>query len=676
MKLLLPILSLLVLHCSLSGHEDIFHLDPYEVSGRSNPLIGETSSSSEGIIHQVDLEYRPLLRTGEILETIPGFIATQHSGTGKGNQFFLRGFNLDHGTDFATFVDGMPVNLPTHGHGQGYTDINFVIPELVDSIEYSKGPYYAEIGDFASAGAGRISTVDSLERGMAVINVGEDNYLRGVFADSFKVGNGTLIAAVESQYYDGPWDAEENLNKFNTLVKFTVGEKDSRFRVKLMGYSASWDSADQIPLRSVQSGQIGRFGSLDDDLGGESARISLSTDYIRIREDSTTRASLYAIYYDLSLWSNFTYFLEDPVNGDEFEQVDERMIYGGSIVHSIHRGEALHTIGFQTRYDDIQKVGLFQTSARQRLATIREDAVGELSMGVFYENEIDWTPRLKSIIGIRADYFDFDVDSNLSENSGTEDASKVSPKASLVYSLNDETEFFLSGGYGFHSNDARGTTISVDPTDGVTPAEKVDALVKSFGAEVGARITWNEMLNTSLSVWHLELDSELLFVGDAGITEPSRPSKRYGLEIANYLTPVKGLTFDVDAAFSEAKFDDNDPSGDEIPGAIDVVVSTGVTAQSENGWIGSLRLRYFGERALVEDGSVKSDPSTVLNLRAGYKADDWSIFLDVLNLLDSTDDDITYFYESRLPGEAAGVEGLHFHPLEPRTLRVYFSRRF
>ena len=673
----IQILLIFAIHSSLSGHEFVFQLDPFEVSGRSDPLIGETTTASQGVINQVDIELRPLLRTGEILETIPGFIATQHSGSGKGNQFFLRGFNLDHGTDFATFVDGMPVNLPTHGHGQGYTDINFVIPELVQNIEYNMGPYYTKVGDFASAGAGMISTVDSLDRGIAVVNFGEDSFLRGVLADSLQVGDGTLLAAFESQYYDGPWDIGENLNKFNALVKYSERTEDSQFKVTFMGYDSTWDSADQIPLRAVTGGLVDKFGSLDDDLGGETSRYSLSADYIKIGEDSITKASVYAIHYDLSLWSNFTYFLDDDVNGDEFEQVDERMIYGGSLQHSFYGSDKLHTFGLQVRYDDISEVGLFKTADRMRVSTVREDSVDELAIGVFYENQINWTPHLKSIVGVRADYFDFDVSSNLSENSGSESESRISPKASIVYAATNDVELFLSAGFGFHSNDARGTTITVDPTDGVTPADKVDPLVKSFGAEMGSRITWNGMLNSSVSLWYLELDSELLFVGDAGITEASRPSRRYGLEFANYLTPVDGLTFELDVSLTEAEFDDNDPSGDDIPGAINTVVSAAVTAESEEGWVGSLRLRYFGPRSLIEDGSVESEESTVVNLRTGYQAENWSVFLDVLNVFDSDDDDITYFYESRLAGEPAeGVEDIHFHPLEPRTMRVYFRYRF
>lgn len=673
---------LTLLPALLLAHEGIWELQPYEVTGRAAPLMGETVSASQGVIGQVDLEYRPILRTGEILETIPGFIATQHSGTGKGNQYFLRGFNLDHGTDFATFVDGMPVNMPTHGHGHGYSDINFVIPELIDTIQYMKGPYFAGVGDFSSAGSSHIATTDFLDRGLAVLNFGEDSFLRGVVADSTRLGKGDLLAAFEGQYYDGPWAIGENLNKANALLKYSETSGPFDYGITFMGYDATWDSADQIPLRAVRDGRIGPLDSLDDDLGGASSRFSLSGNFTRRGNDSISQGNLYAIYYDLTLWSNFTYFLENPVRGDEFEQVDQRRVYGGQFVHTFTSGNdwslrVRHKFGIQARLDDIGEVGLHQTSSRERFNTVREDDVLQLSGSAFYENEVIWTDHLKSIFGLRADYFHFDVDSNLPANSGSERDARLSPKLNLVYSATDELEFYFSAGLGFHSNDARGTTITVDPTDGRTPVQPVDPLVESRGTEIGSRVTWNSLLNSSLSLWYLDFDSELLFVGDAGITEPSRPSTRYGIELANYLTPFEGFTLEFDAAFTEARFDDDDPAGDSIPGALDTVLSTAATWQSPNGWVHSIRLRYFGPRALSEDGLVESDSSLSVNLRTGFQTEDWSFIIDVLNLFDSSDDDITYFYASRLPGEpAGGIEDIHFHPIEPRTVRAYLRFRF
>lgn len=402
--------------------DPIYQLEELEVVSRQTNLSGETISASVGVFGQPDLEYRPILRTGEVLEVIPGLIVTQHSGTGKANQYFLRGFNLDHGTDFATFVDGMPVNMVSHAHGQGYTDINFIIPELIRSVNYTKGPYHAALGDFASAGSAQIQTVDSLSKGFAQITVGEDSYLRSVLADSHNLSEKeTILFGFEGHYYDGPWEIGENLNQFKGLAKYNRQLEDAMWSFTFHGYDAEWDSADQIPRRAVEGNIISELGSIDRDVGCETSRYSLSTDYRRDTGDAVTTASAYAIYYDLNLWSNFTYFLEDPVNGDEFEQAEQRTIYGASVTHSLPHAHLFdfhtrHTFGLQFRYDEIDDVGLYNTADRERLNTVREDDVNELSLGAFYENEIEWTDRFRTILGLRADYYYFYVASDLAAN--------------------------------------------------------------------------------------------------------------------------------------------------------------------------------------------------------------------------------------------------------------------
>lgn len=661
--------------------DTVYHLDEYVVVSRETNILGATISASEGLYGQPDLEYRPILRTGEVLEVVPGLIVTQHSGTGKANQYFLRGFNLDHGTDFATFVDGMPVNMVTHAHGQGYTDINFIIPELIEFVNYTKGPYHAALGDFSSAGSAQIKTASKMDKGLASISVGEDNYLRAVVADSFAINDKQhLLLALESHSTDGPWEIDENLSQFKALAKYTQDIENAKWSLTFHGYDAEWDSADQIPLRAVEQNQFSELGSIDEDVGGETARYSLSTDYRRDTGDTVTTASAYAVYYDLNLWSNFTYFLEDPINGDEFQQSEERFTYGANFAHSLPHAHlfdrhARHTFGLQFRYDTINDVGLYQTAAREPLKTIRVDDVDQLSTGVFYENEIEWTSRLRSTLGLRADYYHFDVSSDLSANSGNEDDFIASPKISVSYRATPKLELYTSAGLGFHSNDARGTTIQLDPTDPLltTTADSVDPLVRSTGAEVGMRYTWTDKLNTSLSIWWLELDSELLYVGDAGATEATIGSERYGFEISNYYRPIDTLTFDLDFSATNAQLE----NGDEIPGALDTVLNGGVSYNSENGFFTSLRARYFGPRPLTENGSIQSDSSLVFNLRAGYNfTEKLRLSIDVLSLFDSDDDDITYYYESQLPSETTAVEDIHFHPIEPRTLRVNLTYRF
>ncbi len=467
----------------------------------------------------------PVLRTGELLEVVPGLIVTQHSGDGKANQYFLRGFNLDHGTDLATSVDGVPVNMVTHAHGQGYTDINFVIPELVQSIDYRKGTYYADTGNFSAAGAVNLRYRSRLDSPIAVIEAGQDNYARGLIAASPKVAGGTLLAAVDYAHIDGPWELEENFHKLNMLARYSAGNDRQRLSITTQGYDGEWRSTDQIPQRAVDSGAIGRFGNVDPTDGGKSHRYSLSADWLAAMGSGAMSAQAYAIDYRLDLISNFTYAI-DRTSGDQFEQFDDRHIYGanwqwqqplalGSLRNDL-------TAGVQVRYDDIGKVGLYHTQARERLSTVREDAVTQGSYSGFASLDTTWTDWARTTIGVRADYFDFDVDASLAANSGSASDSIASPKFALVLGPWAQTDFFVDIGRGFHSNDARGTTISVDPSDGTTPVDRVDPLVSALGTDLGVRTAIVPNAQLSLSLWELKLDSELLFVGDAGTTEASR----------------------------------------------------------------------------------------------------------------------------------------------------------
>ncbi len=664
---------------------DIEHIS---ISGRDTSLLGRASTASEGIVGKEDIKLRPILRTGEILEFVPGMVVTQHSGTGKANQYFLRGFNLDHGTDFATFVDGMPVNMRTHGHGQGYTDLNFIIPEVVQTLSYQKGVSYADVGDFSGAGSASFHTLSKTDKGLMSATLGENNYVRLMAMDSFAVSDkDTLFFAAERNTYDGPWtDIEEDLDKTNVLAKWNRELEDGHFELTFMGYDNSWNSADQIPGRAVDEGIIDALGSLDTTVGGESDRYSLSADY---RSGNFT-ASAYVISYSMNLWSNFTYFLDDPENGDQFEQVDDRTIYGGNAAytfeHKLFGRDASTRVGGELRIDDIDEVGLYHTAARQRLGAIRSDSVTETSIGAFVENTIHWTSDLRTVIGLRNDYFDFDVDDrigvnangvDLSANSGSNDDNMTSVKGSVIYTVNDNWETYLSAGQGLHSNDARGTTINVDPGTGEA-VEQVDPLVRSTGMEAGLRGFISDTLNVSVSLWQLKLDSELLFVGDAGNTEASRASKRKGAELALYYRFAPDWMFDFEYAYTDAEFTDDAPEGNYIPGAIKNVLQTGVSVDLDSGLFGSLRARYFGGRPLIEDGSVSSDNSTIVNLRAGYRVNDWTFQIDVLNLTDSDAHDIDYYYASRLQSDPAGaeIEGQHYHIIEPRTVRASVMYQF
>ena len=639
------------------------------------------TAASEVRISGEEINALPVSRVGEVLEVVPGLIVTQHSGEGKANQYFLRGFNLDHGTDLAIKVDGMPVNMPTHGHGQGYADINFLIPELIQSINVRKGPYYADTGDFSSAGSVDINYLNQLPKNLAQVTVGSFGYQRALAAGSTAVGEGTLLGAIVANKYDGPWAVPDDVRKVSGVLRYSQGTLTDGFTLSAMAYSNGWTSTDQVAQRAIDQGLIDRFGTLDPTDGGTSSRFSLSGNWAQSGDYGQTRANAYVIRSSLRLFNNFTYFLDDPVNGDQFSQLDRRTVYGFDASHAFDaRVAGIETqtrIGLQTRGDDIE-VGLFKTLQRQELSTVREDRVQEGNVGLWADTTARWTDWLRTTVGVREDFFAGHVFSDTPQNSGNAQAAMTSPKAGIVLGPWYKTEFYGNAGYGLHSNDIRGATITVDPTDKVTPLDRVPLLVRSKGAEVGIRTKAVEGLTSSLAVFVLDFDSELLFVGDAGTTEASRPSRRVGVEWTNEYKPLPWMKVDLDVAYTRARFTDFDPVGNFIPGAPAWVASGAVTFGRDTGWFGALTARYFGPRPLIEDDSVRSQSSLIFNARAGYQFDNgMRLQLDVLNLFNANTNQIEYYYLSRLPGEPIdGVADRHIHPAEPLAVRLTLAARF
>lgn len=658
-------------------------LDVIEVKAGAQDLIGVADAASVGTVTAKQLENRPLLRPAEVLETVPGLIVTQHAGDGKANQYFLRGFNLDHGTDFSVAIDGMPINLPTHAHGHGYLDLNFLIPELVERIQYKKGPYAAEDGDFSSAGSARIDYRRALPEDYVSIGLGSNGYRRLLTAaDKETAGGGRWLGAVEVFHNDGPWEVPEHYKRLNGVLRYSEGTRNNGHSVAFMAYDGDWTSTDQLARRAVDQGLVNRYGSLDPTAGGNTRRLSLSGQWARQDGAVQTRANAYLVDYRLNLFSNFTYAMDDPVNGDQFEQADRRR-YGGfgwsrsQPVQWLGK-EGDFTWGVQGRQDDIDNVGLYRTAARQRLSTVRSDSVNQGSLGLYGQWGAQWSDWLRSVAGLRHDRYRFKVDSSLAANSGKENDGITSPKLSLIFGPFANQEFYYNWGQGFHSNDARGTTIRVDPSNPGDPMSRVPALVKSRGQEVGWRSAPAPGWNTSVALWRLDLDSELLFVGDAGTTEAGRPSHRQGVEWSNYWTPRDWLTLDADIALSKARFRDDDAAGKYIPGAVERTASVGVAVHDLGPWRGGLRLRYLGPRALIEDDSVRSGSSVMVNLNVGYKlAAKSQLTLEVLNLFNRKASDIDYYYESRLRGEAAAKTwDVHSHPAEPRIWRLTYTQGF
>lgn len=666
---------------SRTASEPAATLDPVVVHGNYDTRIGTTDAASAGTVNATMIRNNPLLRPAEVLEFVPGLVVTQHSGGGKANQYFLRGFNLDHGTDFATFVDGMPINMPSHAHGQGYTDLNWLIPELIDRIDYRKGPYYAEEGDFSSVGSARFRLIDALPQAIATVTVGQNAYQRLVLARSADLGSGKLLYAFEANRNNGPWETPEDLRRFNGVLRYSDGDPDNRQSLTLMAYSARWNATDQIPQRAIDSGLVSRYGAIDNTDGGRTERYSLSYALRRKDADGLTQANVFAVQSRFDLSSNFTYFLQDPVNGDQFQQSERRNTVGANLSRAVPLYlagiDSLMTIGVQTRTDWLRPVGLYTSVAGARQATIQESDLRQTSVSLYAENLVQWTDWFSSVAGLRTDHFDFNVNSSIPGNSGKAQANLTSPKLSLVFGPWAKTQYFVNYGWGFHTNDARGAVASIAPREG-TPIESVPVAARTKGSELGVRTEIVPGLQSSLALWQLSVDSELVFQGDAGDTAPSRASRRRGVEWSNHYAARRWLLLDADLAVSQARYTQYDPAGANIPGSIGKVAALGVTLTDFGPWFGQFRVRYFGPRPLTEDGSQKSGSTTLANLRIGVRLmPALRLSLDVFNLFNRQASDIDYFYTSRLPGEPlGGVDDRHFHPVESRTVRLTLSASF
>lgn len=662
--------ALAALFSHVGAHADDFVIQRVLVEGARASQLGIADSANAGSVSQKELEMRTIYRPGELLEAAPGLIASQHSGEGKANQFYLRGFNLDHGTDLATWVDDMPVNQRSHAHGQGWTDLNFLIPELTARLDYRKGPYSARDGDFASAGSASVVYANRLVRDVATLSVGQNGYARTALAASRDAAGGALTYALELLHNDGPFVHPDDYQKLNGVLRYSRGYANNGWSVTAMAYHGRWNSTDQIPERAVDDSVdhkgIGRFDAIDDSDGGEARRYSLSGVWRRTASDSASKVNAYIIRNQLDLWSNFTYFMNDPVHGDQFAQPDRRVTSGFNALHTwhAHRGDTVASdlsVGLQAQNDNIFN-GLLHTQARQLLSVTRQDHIVETSRAAWIESATRWGDSFRSIAGLRADNYRFRVRSDLGGAAASAGDTLLSPSLNLVFGPWKSSELYLNYGQGFHSNDARGAVTSAAP------------LVRSRGMEVGLRTEAIPKMQTALSLYRLDFDSELSYVGDEGTTEAGAPSRRIGIEFSNYYKPVKWLSIDFDAAFAHARSREVAPGQDRIPGAVEGVGQLALTASQlgKNGaWEAALRLRYFGPRPLIEDNSVRSHASTTLNGRIGYRiASDLRLELEGFNLADKRVSSIDYYYASQLAGEAEPRADIHFHPLESRSFRL------
>jgi outer membrane receptor protein involved in Fe transport len=676
------------------------------------------SAASQMTVTGQDLNARPVTRPGEVLEAAPGLAVVMHADGGKANQYYLRGYNLDHGTDLAIFVDDMPVNLPTHAHGQGYADLNWLLPETVDSLNIRKGPYFADVGDFATAGSLFINLRDSVDKNLVEATYGSFDYMRLFGMGSTKLDGGNLLYAAEVNTYNGPWVTLDDMRKFNGLLRYSQGTATDGFSLTALAYSNKWNSTDQSPLRAMTSGLISPYGEIDPTDGGGTDRFSLSGRIAQSDAAGSWKANAYVAKYDMDLFNNYTWFLKNPVDGDQFHQHDARFYGGGGTSRTLDGtlfGRPTETVfGIQSRYDDID-TGLTNTFQRQFLSNILLDHIDEGNAGIYAENTVHWTDWFRTTAGWRGDYFSASVNSELqSANSGSSQAAIGSPKFRMVFGPFDNTEFFVGAGMGYHSNDARSTTITETPGDPSTPEGAVPFLVRSRGGEVGVRSKIIPGLDSSISVFYLHQQSELFFDGDTGGTSPGRPSQRTGIEFTNDYRPVSWLHIDADLALTRARFLGYDSAQEAIyqslagfpqaqignaPGnfvynAPWMVASAGVTLGEATGWFGALRWRYISTRPLTEDDAFRSPPLSIFNGQIGYRFDDgWRIQLDGLNLLNSKTAQAEYAYGSLLKTDSLfamcfpvqtvpaavcqnGVMDYVLHPVEPLAVRLTVARTF
>jgi outer membrane receptor protein involved in Fe transport len=655
------------------------------VTAERTQLLGIATTSSQGEVVQQELQLTPAYRAGQLLETVPGLVVTAHSGEGKANQYLLRGFNLDHGTDLATFIDNMPANMPTHAHGQGYTDLNFLIPELVQSVQFTKGPYFAEEGDFSSVGSDHIGILDVADN-QAAATVGTLGFQRLFAEGSRNTGNATLLGALELVHYDGPWTHSDDQRKINAVARYSEGDAGNGYSVTAMYYRSLWNATTDQPIRAMTSPYmsslgltpIDRFGTLDPSDGGQAQRMSLSGQYRVDIGPGHFDADAYTIYNRLTLWNDFTHFLANPINGDQEAQNENRAVVGGAADYEIS-GKVLGfdndlLTGIQTRYDD-NHVSRDATKDRQYLSTTEDDRVRLLSLGAYAQATTHWTDWMRTVFGIRGDY---QTATDRGTNAGDVSASLFQPKGSLILSPWSNTEFYLSAGRGFHSDDVRGVTQA--ERQGLAGAP---LLARSTGEEIGVRSTILPNLTATLTAFQIDFQSETTYDPDVGQDSPGPPSRRIGLEFNTTYQPFEWLELYTSIAASHARFtepydDRTGHVGEYIPNAPKVIGSVAAYLRNLGPWSGGIEYRYLGAFPLTPDNAVTGKGYGEVNLEGNYAFESgWKIGLGIYNLLDVRANAAEFWYIDRLQGEpAGGVADLHVHPLEPLAFRVSLGKTF
>ena len=675
------------------------------VTASRGNMLGRAVTASQGVITQKEVELRPIARIGQLYETVPGLVVTIHSGEGKANQYLIRGFNLDHGTDFASFVDNMPVNRPTNTHGQGYSDQNFLLPQIVGGIDYTKGPYYAAIGDFGAVGSAHVRLVDDLPA--------QVSGMIGTFGDEEVFAGGThhidqdnrVWGALDVGHIDGPWDPPGDFRKVLAAARYSHGSDVQGFGLTGMVYQSVGRLLTDQPLRAVQDGLIGRYGTLDSSDESRSQRFSLSGDYAAVGEDWKLDLGAYAIRSTMTLWNDFTHLLDDPVNGDQEEQDEGRTTLGAQANYS--RAVRLGTIptdivvGVQLRYDDVdldkkhtlRRTPLDYCSVEQpdgpaiQVPAVnfqcQADKVRLLDAAPYVENTTRWTPWLRTVVGLREEYYWASDRSLISGFSGAAHQFLFQPKGSLVLGPFYKTELYLSAGRGFHSDDVRGVFGTV-PLEGIPGAAgQTPLLASTTGEEVGLRTNIVPHLQAQIAVFRQDFQSELTYNADVGQDEASAPSRRQGVEVSAQFRPTPWLELNTDLSFSKARYQGDlasfDLDGPYISNAPSFIGSFGILVDDLGPWFGGLQWRRLGPYPISDGDRLPEDKGySEVNLDVGYKVTPkLKLQVSIFNLLNTKANASAFYYTSRLAGEPLeGVTDFQVHPVEPISARFTVTKTF
>lgn len=654
----------------------VIMLDPVVVRGDRS-----YSAASSTTVRGIDLAIRPRASSQDLLRLAPGLVISQHAGGGKAEQIFLRGFDADHGTDVAISVDGTPVNMVSHAHGQGYADLHFVIPEVVEAVEVNKGPFSATDGDFATAGSVMLRTRDRISGAVMQArggSFGTGNLLMMLpFGGAAHESGGFVAASADRS--DGPFEASQNFRRYNLFSKWTRPLGNADLIATVSGFRADWDASGQIPGRAVQVGTITRFGAIDPTEGGDTRRYDASLEY-RSRPDASQQWSVraWAAHYYLDLFSNFTFLLNDSINGDGIEQVDDRYLGGFQARYGRAAGmlgrNGWASAGTGARIDRIDAM-LASQRERSRLAVRTDDRIDQRHGFAWARYDLQLASRVRIDFGMRADAFQFDVRDRLNEDTnelprGTGIVSQaiISPKVNLAWDATDQVTVFANAASGFHSNHARDAILA-------SGGERV--LPRARGSEVGARHTWSGG-SIAVAAWLLDLQSELIYVGDEGVTEPVGRTRRTGLDIEGRVQLLDWLWLDADLNLNRARLRDEDDGEDYVPLAPRLTSNAGLTVRELGRVSGGARVRHIGSRPADESGSVTAQGSTIAEVFARFAATSRAnIFFAIDNLFDARWNEAQFSTTSRLPGEpAAGITELHFTPGAPRSVQIGLEYRF